>query len=572
MLGRPRLALLLALTFAASAFAGCFAGEVADPASDDADATRPLDGLTEPVLAFGDFLALKIPSHDGVELHVDVQLPEGDGPFPTLIEYTPYSLLGEQAWGAVYENGLEGTVAQDNALANYYVPRGYAVGVAHVRGTGESGGCLTVGGPDEGKDGYAIVEGLAEMPWSNGRIALMGTSYVGTTPIETAILDPPHLATIIPISAVTSWYKYYFENGEQRMNGSPPPGASYPDPAFWLAMGVVPGVRTGAADPMDAACPAEMLQNFWLQDDYNDYWTTRDHGAFASQIRAPMLFVQGFDDENVATNMITDFVANVTSEKRVWLQQHAHGIPASFEAYYAYQHRWLDHFMLDKQNGALELPGVIVQDNRGQYRAESSWPPADAQLQRLWLGSGGALDNATPAETGSASFLDDGALPGVGDPAPASEIGSELRFVTEPLAQPMHLAGDARMHLVAASDMTDTQFSVILYDVAPDGSESFVTRGYIDARHRDSLQTGEDLVPGQAYVFEWLLHPRDHVLEAGHALALVVKSSDPYIMPDELRATNTVHFGAEGSWIELPLIDDAARAYSDAAPVPATYG
>lgn len=560
MLLRPS---FLALLLVAAAFAGCATNVAVGPGQSGAGAGDGLVPLTEATLSFGPFLALKVPSHDGTLLHVDVQLPEGEGPFPTIIEYTPYSILGEQAWGAVSERGLYETGLAGNGLADYYVPRGYAVGVAHVRGTGESGGCLTVGGPDEGKDGYAIVEELAAQPWSNGRAAMMGTSYVGTTPIETAVLNPPHLTTIIPISAVTEWYKYYFENGEQRMNGSPPPGASYPDPAFWLAMGVIPGGRTLAASADDATCPAQMMQNFWLQDDYNAYWRERDHGALAAQIDAPVLYAQGWLDENVASNMITDFWGNVTSEKRAFLTQHAHGVPQAKQEWWLSVHRWLDHWMLDRDNGALDMPPVVVEDNRGAWRAEDAWPPADATMLRLHLGAGGALANATPQE-GSATWTDE---PQGGAAAELDGI-TYLTFETAPLDAPLHVAGDPVIHLAASSNMPDTQFSVLLYDVAADGSATFLTRGYLDARHRDSPGSGEDLTPGQRYAFEWRLHPRDHFVDEGHRLRLVVKSSDPYIIADGTRATNTLHFGDDGSWLDLPVVDAATRAYADVAPIP----
>lgn len=558
----PAAALLLA---AATVLAGCASSDPPEPAAEDT--AEPLAPLSEATFGVGEFLTLKVPSYDGTLLHVDMQLPEGEGPWPTIIEYTPYSLLGEWQWGLFNERGVDDMGQAGFGTADHFVPRGYAVGVAHVRGTGESGGCLTVGGPNEGKDGYAIVEHIANQSWSDGRVAMMGTSYVGTTPIETAVLNPPHLTTIIPISAVTSWYKYYFENGEQRMNGSPPPGASYPDPALWMALGVAPGARTLATDPMDAKCVADYWQQFWLQDDYNAFWQERNHGALASQIRVPVLFAMGFDDENVATNMITDFWANVTSEKRAFFSQHSHGVPASKEAWWSYVDRWLDHWMKESPNGALQLPAAIVEDNRGVWRAEAEWPPADTTTARFWLASGAALLNDTPPEEGTVSFLDDG----VGELDEATVGQTWLRFVSEPLEAPMLVAGDPRMHLVASSDMTDTQWTILVHDRAPDGTESFVTRGYLDARHRESLESGTDVNAGEALAYEWLLHPRDHYLDAGHSLVVIVKSSDPYIIPDATRATNTVHYGAQGSWIELPLAPLDGRIFAEEAPTPAAW-
>lgn len=277
----------------------------------------------------------------------------------------------------------------------------------------------------------------------------------------------------------------------------------------------------------------------------------------------PVLYAQGFLDENVATDMIPLFFPQVTSEKRAFYSQHAHGVPGSRQYFHQYVHRWLDHFLMDKNNGALEVPTVLVEDNEKRWRSEADWPPSDAVPTRLWLGADGSLA-ATAGGAGGASFRDDGN----GSEAMALAGFNHLRFLSEPMENPVHLAGAPVAHIVGSSDSTDTNWAIHIHDVAPDGSQRFVTRGYLDARHRDSLERAADLVPGTKYTFHWELHPRDHLFEPGHRILLVVKSSDAYVFSDEERATNTVHFGAEGSWIEFPTIDDATRTFHDKVPMP----
>lgn len=534
--------------------AGCLSEGSGDGTDDEAPtAAAP---LTQAVYERGGFASTKIVSFDGTPIHVDMQFPDGDGPWPVLVQYTPYSALGEQATATQIEAGEDQYL---NGLAARYIPHGYAVAVAHVRGTGESGGCLTVGGPEEGLDGVALVEGLAAMEWSNGKVALMGTSYVGTTPMETAIHNPPHLTTIVPKAGVTEWYRYYFENGVHRINEDPPPGSDITDPAFWIGLGVLPGWRTGALDPMDVPCTAEFTANFWGQDDYNEYWQDRNHGQYAANITVPTLFNHGWGDGNVGTSMIPSFWYGLGSEKRAWLMQHGHGIPGSKEAYYDYEHRWLDHWMLERDNGALDLPQVVVEDSEGKWRGEDAWPPREAETVRVWLGDGTLT--AMPPADGTASWTDDGplALPLVDDGRLVFEAGVKEDRI---------LVGEPALHLVAHSDLPDTQFGALLWDVADDGTATLVTRGYLDARHRDSLEQGEDLTPGEVYDFEWRLHPQDHVLRAGHTLRLELSGGDAYVVPETLRATNTAHFGSEGSWLELPVVslDDRVR-HDDATAV-----
>lgn len=265
------LGFIVALAVSLPVLAGCVQPppEANLGAGGDLGGQVELDDLTAPILGVGRFLSFKVSSFDGTRIHVDVQLPDATGPFPTILDYTPYSISNEERWALGRENEVVRAAANFSlGLANYYVPRGYAVAVAHVRGTGESEGCLTVGGPEEGKDGFAVVEAIAAQAWSSGRIALMGTSWVGTTPIETAVLDPPHLTTIIPISSVSSWYTYYFENGVQRINGDPPPGSSSTDPFYGAYLWGTPGVRTGVSEPAEElGCAADFTREYYLEDD-----------------------------------------------------------------------------------------------------------------------------------------------------------------------------------------------------------------------------------------------------------------------------------------------------------------
>src|SRR5439155_596089 len=79
-------------------------------------------------------------------------------------------------------------------------------------------GCVDQGGVQEQKDEAATVEAFGTKEWSNGRVAMIGKSYGGTTPWEAALQQPPHLATIVPISGITRWYDYLWTNGAYYAN------------------------------------------------------------------------------------------------------------------------------------------------------------------------------------------------------------------------------------------------------------------------------------------------------------------------------------------------------------------
>ena len=516
--------------------------------------------LSEPTFELGEFISTKFPGHDGTPLHVDLQLPDGEGPFPVLVMYSPYTNnlnADDEAWGATA--GATGPAA----FVSYYVPRGYAVGIAHVRGSGQSGGCFSMGGADEAKDGYALVEWLAAQEWSNGKVALLGTSYLGTTPISTANLNPPHLTTIVPVSAVTEWYRYYFENGEPRFFGELPFGVVYTDHPLWMGINAIPKPRNPAAateTPARAECMADIARNAYLQDDYNAFWMERNYVKDVANATAPMLYAHGFLDENTPMSLVPDFFNAYPAQKRMWLQQHGHGVPASFEAYHLYVHRWLDHHLLGLENGALDMPAVVIQDNRGKYHAAPAWPRADAPTLTLHLGPG-ALMEASPEE-GRLSWRDGSLEEARGANVP--QPGTYLRFTGEPLASDLHLSGAPRVTLVAASSARDTQFDVLLYEMDAEGKLTFVTRGYMDARHRESLEQGKDVTPGAEETYSFVLHARDHHVAAGSRLVLDLTSQDKYVVPDAPGATNTLVLGE--SRIELPLLDLGTASFSDEAP------
>jgi len=567
-------ALIVVLSLLAVALAGCVAEPLAtSDAGTAAAATQP--ELSEATHDLGEFLVQKVPGYDGTPLHVEVRLPAGEGPFPVILQYTPYAYFGsEDAEGTLNEAGANDAARETtgdpllpDAFVERYVSYGYAVATAHVRGTGQSGGCLSVGGPEEGKDGYALVEWFANQSWSTGKLAIIGTSYVGTTQLNTALYAPPHLSAIVSISAVSEWYRYYFENGEPRFFGELPTGVVYTDPVVWAALGATPQARNpgNAADrPGESECTIRHAEENWAQDDYDAYWQARDYTKDIGNVTTPLLYAHGFRDENTPTTLVPKLFNPWPAEKRMWLQQHGHGVPGSFEPFWDYVHRWMDFYLLERDNGALDQPAVVVQNNLGQYYTLPEWPLRDAPQTLLHLGPDG-LSASVPAD-GEASYRDDpramSELQALGVPAD----GTFLRFDTAALDEPLHLSGEARLELVAASSATDTQFAALLFDIGPDGSETFVTRGYLDARHADSLVTGNDITPGQAAFYGIPLHPRDHLLEAGHQLRLVVTSTDKYVVPDTPGATNTVTFGATGSRLVLPTLDLASLAFSDSAP------
>jgi predicted acyl esterase len=128
-------------------------------------------------------------TRDGTKLAINVQLPAGNGPYPTLIEYSGY--------GYANPAGGESSIAQIATLL------GYAVVDVNMRGTGCSGGAFDYFEPLQGLDGYDVIETVARQSWAaHGKVGMMGISYGGISQLFVAATRPPSLAAIAPLSVI----------------------------------------------------------------------------------------------------------------------------------------------------------------------------------------------------------------------------------------------------------------------------------------------------------------------------------------------------------------------------------
>ncbi len=131
-----------------------------------------------------------VPMRDGVRLATDVYLPAKDGAaiaqkLPTILERRPYNKDGCASSG------------------RYYAARGYAFVAQDTRGRYKSEGVwhMLV---DDGPDGCDTAAWIGKQPWSNAKIGMIGTSYIGGTQHAMAMAQAPELVTVIPVDAMSN--------------------------------------------------------------------------------------------------------------------------------------------------------------------------------------------------------------------------------------------------------------------------------------------------------------------------------------------------------------------------------
>lgn len=230
-----------------------------------------------------------IAARDGTTLSANVWFPPGEGPFPTVVEYSGYSPSdpGETTFAQLY-----------NALGFAYV------GV-NIRGTGCSGGSFLNFEPIQSLDGYDVIETVAAQPWAKyHEVGMVGISYPGITQLYVARTQPPHLSAITPLSVIDDTYRSTLYPGGVLNTGFAVPWAkeraeqSAPFGQGW---------EQGRVDAGDTTCAANQevrLQNpdpLALVTD-NPFYGARYYDMvnptlFADRIDVPVFLAAAWQDE-----------------------------------------------------------------------------------------------------------------------------------------------------------------------------------------------------------------------------------------------------------------------------------
>ncbi len=504
--------------------------------------------------------SLSIPTVDGDRIHVEVARPKGAPKAPVILTYSPYNSLSE---------GTSPNLAYDD-LGLRYLPKGYARAVADVLGTRNSSGCWDYGGRKEQQSGVDLVNALAAQPWSNGKVAMIGGSYDGTTANMVAARgdDAPGLAAIVPELAISRWYGYAYADGVRYLGNSQRPTDEGFDTPLAFDYGIArtpPTQRTpqtldAMRDRMNPCDGVEhTIKGYDTSPDYDGFWSERDYRKDAGSFRASTLVVHGWQDYNVKQSEGVDLYEALPLPttasahapfKRLYLFQGAHQSPSGRPHFDAL----LDEFFATTLRGQApgpELAAPVLTQGRtaaapGGFRAEAAWPPAGGTVQRLALGRslmGGTLggDGSGPR----ASFTDTGTTAEeVALRSPDAQMGW-LAYRGAPLAADTRIAGTPRLTLELVTDQDHGQLAPTLADIAPDGSAKAISRGFLNLRYRNGLRDDEAVPPGEPVSATVTFSPQDHTVERGHRIGLILAGSNVvWAVPDTPAGTTvTVRSG-----------------------------
>lgn len=458
----------------------------------------------------------RVAAPDGVELDTWIVRPPVSEPVPVVLDVTPYYGGGSP----ILEGGIDHLLGQ---AADVLVPRGYAYGIVSVRGTGNSGGCFTIGGPTEAHDTAAVIEHLAAQPWSNGRVGLMGVSYDGTTPQDVWVLAPPSLKTIVPISGISDLYKYNFVNGVP-INIQ---GFGF-NTYYWTLVGLSPaGLYAGSTqlrDPVSVpgAIAGEVCADqVWVQEggvsstvdgNKDGYWQLRDFGAELradpGRSRASVFYIHGLQDWNVKPHNMESWVADVQRTGvpfKAWLGQWDHNWPQRADWWDRVMVAWFDQFLKQRNTGILDAPRIQIQDDTGRWRHEKEWLLGTKESMTFYPRADGALGGVQG--TGHAHYRD--------------YDGSQALFTSAPLAQDVVFSGMPRFEGTVTATGNRASLVLSLVEVRPDGTQRPFNWAAQSLNHVADPAAGKLSVASLPQKVGVNFFPQDSVIRAGSRIVLV---------------------------------------------------
>ncbi len=390
---------------------------------------------------------------DGVRLATDVHLPDSAGPFPVIMERTPY---GRNETSRSELTAADRTPATRAEIAAYFTAHGYAVVYQDTRGRYGSEGRF-VKYLSDGEDGFDACTWLRDRSWCDERICTMGLSYAAHTQAALGCLDPPGLvAQVLDCGGFANSWK----------SGIRQSGAFELKQATWAFKNALVSPEAQADPVLQAALAAEDVRDWFTRmpwkpghsplrhhPDYEAYlfdqWTHGADGPFWQQLgiwtegsyarysRAACVHMSSWWDPYplTATSNYTGLKRAARGPQRLILGPWTHGdrsnhcfgdvefgpaAPLDSWAgdWRAYRLRCFDHvvkgaalgepavrvFVMGGGNGMRDEAGHL--HHGGRWITADDWPPPGVEFTPFHLHGDGHLDRAAPAAGAAALSYD----------------------------------------------------------------------------------------------------------------------------------------------------------------------
>ncbi len=529
---------------------------------------------------------------DGARLSTNVFRPGQRGRLPAILIRTPY-----------------GKGADLPATYQSFVTHGYAVVIQDVRGRYASEGVFRP--LAEGQDGYDTIDWIASQPWSDGRVGMIGGSYLGIAQWKAALLNNPHLKAISPVVSGGDEYRdrFYSTGGAMKLGHrllwlrENLRAKDYRPPEFDRFVLHVP-LRTA-----DLVATGQTL-GVWRQsvDHPTDdaFWKSHSTRRQVDRVNIPVLSFGGWYDNFVQSDLEM-FAARAAKSpmSKIVVGPWPHNMsmkfaeddfgPQSSAAVRAMQIEWMDHWLKGKESPMIAEPPVrIFVMGKDEWRDEHEWPLARAKNEAFYLNAKGELSKGTPKSgsapdrfeydphnpvptRGGAVCCNPAVFPwGPLDQRPVENRPDVLVYTSSTLKKDMEVTGPIKVELYVSTSAPDTDFTAKLVDVFPNGTARILTDGILRLRYRESLERAVMATPGEVYPIAIDAGVTSNVFLKGHKIRLEISSSNfprfdrnpntgrAIADEAELRKASQVvyHDRVRASHVVLPVIPAESRKIS----------
>jgi putative CocE/NonD family hydrolase len=535
-----------------------------------------------------------VPMRDGTKLYTVIVVPKGAKNAPILLTRTPYNAAKRTARND--SPTMLATLAQGDEV---FVQDGYIRVIQDIRGKYGSEGDYVMTRPlkgplnnsevDHSTDAYDTIEWLTKnVPESNGKVGMLGSSYEGFTVVMALVNPHPALKVAAPMSPMVDgwmgddWFHYgafrqvnmdYFVGQTTKRGAGDGVVRQSPDDYENFR-------RAGSAGDYAKANGMDQLP-WWkkLVDNaaYTPFWSEQalDKTMAQQPLTVPTMWIQGLWDQEDMWGAVHAYAAtepkDAANDKSYlvlgpWRHSQVNYDGAGLGVFKwdgdtALQFRrdvllpFFDQYLKDGAPKADTPPVLIYDPGQNRWDRYKSWPQGGSKP--LYLTEKGGLSFSAPAPAKGAAaydeYVSDPAKPVPYIPRPmkfgdrdrwtpwlltdqraVADRPDVLSYVSEPLTAPLKIAGVPKVNLMASTSGSDADWVVKLIDVYPDevpsqpelgGYQLAIGMDIFRGRYRESFSDPKAIKPNTPLKYQFILPTANHTFLPGHRIMVQVQSS-----------------------------------------------
>jgi putative CocE/NonD family hydrolase len=522
---------------------------------------------------------------DGVTLRANIFLPKETGRFPVVLTVTGYNKDTSNPLGLAGCDSGSALASGNTKLLD----KGIAIMLVDDRGTGASGGRWDSWGQRTQDDYADVLDWIQAQKWSNGKVGMNGTSYMGITSFLVTQQDAKRVRQGKPRAVRAIWANVPMADAYRDVTFH---GGAIDSGFIPLWLGLVAGLSdippSNMLDEPDSALEvyAGHLANQWdFQAQKIIDSTTGGDGAYdgpfyrlrspverIEDVRVPVAITGGWwDIFQRGEPLLYESLVN-SPNKKIWMMPMYHGGPDAtlwdkqkigeeldFEA------KWFDHWLNGVDNGIDKFSPVnLYTMGAEKWQHLKRWPLPNTDYTPYYLDSEGALSAKRPAAPGGDT------IPLLPASSPCSRMTAQwtaglassdcdtdnssweatgLTYTSPPLEKDTEVTGLIKANVWAElTSAKDATLVAVLSDVDPDsGASNQISAGFLLASQRaldPSKQTytkdgllirpyhpftrasQQPVIPNEAYEYEIEIYPTSQLFKKGHQIRLTIGTAD----------------------------------------------